>query len=87
MGNPIAILRAENINGEEFEISYTDIKAGFSAKKVFTNAKLFIFDFETGKYKAVCDYCDEKIADGYVKAYKSNVCLDCFVDHHGETNL
>ena len=32
----------------------------------------------------VCDYCGEQPATGYVRAYKSHVCEECYVDYHGD---
>jgi hypothetical protein len=31
----------------------------------------------------LCDYCGLEPATGYVKAYDSNVCEDCYENEHG----
>lgn len=30
-----------------------------------------------------CQYCHEQPATGYVSAYRSHVCEDCYEEHHG----
>jgi hypothetical protein len=30
-----------------------------------------------------CDYCEERPAEGYVRAYDAYVCEECYEDHHG----
>lgn len=38
---------------------------------------------QTPRKLRLCDYCGDRPAQGYVKAYRSHVCCECYEDHHG----
>lgn len=40
---------------------------------------------QTPRKVRLCDYCGDRPAKGYVSAYRSHVCCECYEDHHGPT--